>query len=134
MLFNLAQSYVDAINKGAVPSIESSWSYICKNECLRASQDAYEKFEKQFYDAFNEAVPMMEEDLKSIYKSAKKIAMDSFNKVAVGDVREEYIRQLKEKMAEKLDSYKIENINQTEQQCYMFLNTNYESIEHKLRN
>jgi hypothetical protein len=52
MLFNLAQSYVDAINKGAVPSIESSWSYICKNECLRASQDAYEKFDRQFYEAF----------------------------------------------------------------------------------
>lgn len=36
MLYNLAQSYVDAINKGAVPSIESSWTYICKNECLKA--------------------------------------------------------------------------------------------------
>jgi hypothetical protein len=35
---------------------------------------------------------MPEEDLKVIYKSAKKSAMDSFNKVAVGDVREEYIR------------------------------------------
>ncbi len=33
-------------------------------------------------------------DLKLIYKGAKKIAMDSFNKVAAGDVREEYIRQL----------------------------------------
>lgn len=37
MLFNLAKSYVDAINKGAIPSIESSWSYICKNECLKAN-------------------------------------------------------------------------------------------------
>jgi hypothetical protein len=37
MLFNLASSYVEAINKGAVPSIESSWSYICKNECLKAT-------------------------------------------------------------------------------------------------
>jgi hypothetical protein len=36
MLFNLVLSYVDAINKGAVPSIESAWSYICKNECLKA--------------------------------------------------------------------------------------------------
>jgi len=35
---------------------------------------------------------MSEEDLKLIYKSAKKNAMDSFNKVAVGDVREEYVR------------------------------------------
>ena len=37
MLYNLASSYVDAINWGAVPSIESSWYYICKNECLKAN-------------------------------------------------------------------------------------------------
>jgi hypothetical protein len=36
MLFNLAASYVESINKGVVPNIESSWSYICKNECLKA--------------------------------------------------------------------------------------------------
>jgi hypothetical protein len=36
MLYNLAGSYVDAINKGIVPNIESAWSYICKNECYRA--------------------------------------------------------------------------------------------------
>lgn len=46
MLFNLAASYVEAINKGAVPNIESSWSYICKNECLKAQYDSYSKFEK----------------------------------------------------------------------------------------
>jgi hypothetical protein len=36
MLYNLALTYVEAINKGAVPNIESAWSYICKNECLKA--------------------------------------------------------------------------------------------------
>jgi hypothetical protein len=36
MLFNLAASYVGSINKGVVPNIESSWSHICKNECLKA--------------------------------------------------------------------------------------------------
>jgi len=36
MLFNLVLSYVDSINKGAVPNIETAWSYICKNECLKA--------------------------------------------------------------------------------------------------
>jgi len=54
---------------------------------------------------------MTEDELKLIYKGAKKTAMDSFNKVAVGDVREEYIQQLKAKMTEKLEHYKIENIN-----------------------
>jgi len=33
MLYNLALTYVDSINKGAVPNIESAWNYICKNEC-----------------------------------------------------------------------------------------------------
>ena len=36
MLFNLCYTYVDAINKGAVPNIETAWSYICKNECHKA--------------------------------------------------------------------------------------------------
>ena len=40
MLFNLAKSYVESINKGVVPNIESSWSYICKNECLKAQYEA----------------------------------------------------------------------------------------------
>ena len=48
MLYNLVLSYVDAINKGVVPSIESAWSYICKNECHKASIESYEKFEKIF--------------------------------------------------------------------------------------
>ena len=46
MLYSLANSYVDAINKGVVPSIESAWTYICKNECYKAQVDAYDKFDK----------------------------------------------------------------------------------------
>ena len=45
MLFNLAKSYADSINSGAVPSIESSWSYICKNECQKAMLEALRDFE-----------------------------------------------------------------------------------------
>jgi hypothetical protein len=48
MLFNLSLSYVDAINKGAIPNIETAWSYICKSECQKAQYDAYDKFEKNF--------------------------------------------------------------------------------------
>jgi hypothetical protein len=64
MLYNLAKSYVDSINAGAVPSIESSWSYICKNECLKAMQEAQGVFEKLFYDEYSERCPMVEADLR----------------------------------------------------------------------
>lgn len=134
MLFNLAQSYVDAINRGAVPSIESSWSYICKNECLKAIQDSYEVFERDFYEAFQENVPMFEDELKALYKRAKAGAMAVFNKTAVGDVRDEYCRQLKEKMAAKHLHLATENEKTSEQSCMIFLQQNYEPINMRLRN
>lgn len=40
MLANLAESYVTAINNGAVPNIETAWTYICKNECQKAIEEA----------------------------------------------------------------------------------------------
>jgi hypothetical protein len=33
MLYNLASNYVDAINTGAVPNIETAWTYLCQSEC-----------------------------------------------------------------------------------------------------
>ena len=40
MLATLAESYVQAINNGAVPNIESAWSYICKQESQKAAEAA----------------------------------------------------------------------------------------------
>jgi hypothetical protein len=87
MLYNLALSYVDAINKGAVPNIESAWSYICKNECLKAQQESYDKFDRYFSENFELRSPLFEDELKEIYIEAKKLAMDEFGKVAVGEVQ-----------------------------------------------
>ena len=109
MLYNLAKSYVDSINAGAVPSIESSWSYICKNECQKAMQDAYQIFEKLFYDEFSERCPMLEGELKQIYKDAKTQAMNQFNQTAVGEVKDNFYSQLKHQMQQKFELYSMEN-------------------------
>jgi len=36
MFIDLLESYVKAINEGAVPNIENAWNYICENECYKA--------------------------------------------------------------------------------------------------
>jgi len=36
MLADICQTYCNAINDGAVPNIQSAWTYICQNECLKA--------------------------------------------------------------------------------------------------
>ena len=109
MLFNLAKSYVDSINKGAVPSIESSWSYICRNECQNAMRNSLQVFEQRFYEEFTNRVPMPQEELKGIYKMAKDEAMVLFKRAAVGEVRDEFHTILKKQMNDKFETYYLEN-------------------------
>ena len=45
MYCDLVKSYVTAINNGAVPAIESAWTYICKNECQKAVAEAFDTYE-----------------------------------------------------------------------------------------
>ena len=78
MLYNLCGSYVDAINKGAVPNIETAWSYICKSQCLRAQQEACDKFERAFQEGFEARAPLFEEELSELYREAKKTALEDF--------------------------------------------------------
>lgn len=134
MLFNLAKSYAEAINAGAVPSIESSWSYICKNECQKAMMEALQLFEKKFYEAFAENVPMPNQELKAIYKQFKKEAITTFCKTAVGEVREQFLGQMRHQMSQKYERFSEENEKTSDQECTNFLQRNYNSIAQRLNN
>ena len=101
MLGNLINSYVEAINKGAVPNIESSWMYICKNECLKAQYEAYDKFEKNFAESYELKMPVFDDELKEIYIESKRAALEDFNKSAVGEVQRSYLVELRDKMKHK---------------------------------
>lgn len=109
MLFNLASSYVESINKGVVPNIESAWSYICKNECQKAQYDAQQKFEKNLQENFEDKCPLFDDELHELYKDARKIALEEFGKVAVGDVQKQYMIELKDRMKHKYKQVKQEN-------------------------
>lgn len=50
--------------------------------------DAYQIFEKCFYDEFQDRCPMQNEELKEIYKTAKTEAMIQFKATAVGEVKD----------------------------------------------
>jgi len=61
MLGDLCQTYCKAINEGAVPNIESAWTYICQNECLKAQQQALEKYEVAIGDLLHNKLPLAED-------------------------------------------------------------------------
>lgn len=121
MFWNLVSSYVESINKGAIPSIESSWAYICKNECLKAQDDAYDIFGRSISDAMENGGPFFENELKVCYNTAKKEAVQFFNKIAVGEVKEQYLETLRSKMKARFEVLKQDNDHSCEQECLMFL-------------
>ena len=71
MFWNLMKSYVESINKGAIPSIESSWAYICKNECLKAQEDAFELYRKSIAEELSNGGPFYEHEIKEFHQAAK---------------------------------------------------------------
>ena len=69
MLATMADTYVRAINNGAVPNIESAWTYLCKSECSKALEEAIAFTE----DALSTIVlPINETELLAAIKEAKK--------------------------------------------------------------
>jgi len=91
MFWNLCKSYVDSINQGAIPSIENSWAYICKNECQKALEESIDLFAKTLSDEINNEGPLYDEELKDKYSTAKKNALDFFGKTAVGDIKDKFM-------------------------------------------
>lgn len=47
MYLCLLESYVTAINKGAVPNIENAWTYMCKEHCMKVFEDSEQLFEEE---------------------------------------------------------------------------------------
>ncbi|CAG9316966.1 unnamed protein product [Blepharisma stoltei] len=134
MLANLVKNYIEAINIGVVPNIESAWNYICKTECTKAVEDAQDIYEKILMSSVSHRFPINEEDLKLLHKEAKEAAMDHFNKIAVGTDRDVYLKQLKETLAQKYDGLKADNELEAQRKCEKFLTDNFQVIDQKLKN
>lgn len=60
--------------------------------------------------------------------------MQYFNKVAVGEVKEDFIENLKTKIKNKFEQIKIDNEHSCEQECMIFLRSSYGQIEKALKN
>lgn len=67
MFVGLLQNYVRSINEGACPNIETAWSYICKNECIKAQYEAFESYDKFTKEVLSHKIPTLYEELKVFF-------------------------------------------------------------------
>ena len=109
MFTELIKSYVGAINDGAVPNIENTWSLICKTECRRVMQSAIDTYDSLQKDVLNHKLPLPVEELKNYHIIAKQRAIGLFKRKAIGDSHDEYLKDLSKEIKLKYFNLKLEN-------------------------
>ncbi|MBK8663287.1 MAG: hypothetical protein IPN18_16405 [Ignavibacteriales bacterium] len=60
-------------------------------------------FDQELLETFSLKAPMFEEELRELYKDAKKQASESFTKTCIGDDAVTYLEDLKSKFKQKFD-------------------------------
>ena len=75
MWYLLAEKYVQAINEGAVPNIQSSWAYICRQKAKTAFEGAIEVFKTEMSDV---SMPANQDDFEENLKDSTTIAFEFY--------------------------------------------------------
>uniref|UniRef100_A9TME2 Predicted protein n=1 Tax=Physcomitrium patens TaxID=3218 RepID=A9TME2_PHYPA len=127
MFAGLTQSFLDAINAGAVPTIATSWQNVEENECRRAHDMAVEKYTQ----VFNKDVSYDEAALQEAQEEAVQAAFSVYNSEAVGNgpVRRNYEKQLHATLRRQFEEFKRKSSMEAELKCLRAVGT----MEEKLR-
>ena len=144
-LLGLAQSYVDAINAGGVPTIASAWGDVQDKECRRALKEALrgymgamegerEEIEKQ---GDNEEAALFakvrdEKELLLMHDKSKEAALLHYTRFSAGESAEEYKEKLLMQIMETLNSAVAKNVSLSRIACKALLARLRVGIDKKL--
>ena len=133
MFINLLNSYVNMINEGAVPIIQTAWTYIRQNQALLAKKRCLEDYAKKLKELENK-FPMKEEYLKSILKKIKLDVTFIFREGIIGDPEEKDVQELKTELKKMKKEIIKKNIDITKTMTEKFMEENFKNMKIKLEN
>ena len=122
MLASMALSYVEAINKGAVPTIEGAWQSVCSSECNKQIDLITGDYDKKLKSTLGKE-PLSNEQLKKMHKELKNDAEKEFREKAVGEELLPFLEALKKRLNERFTFVKAQNdrklVEKCEEQCLL---------------
>ncbi|MCO5582076.1 hypothetical protein L7F22_035967 [Adiantum nelumboides] len=126
LLAGLTQSFLDALNAGAVPTIATSWQNVEENECRRAYDVALETYTKMFNSPSSD-----EGMLQESYEMAMQGALDIYHREAVGlgAARQKHEKLLVSDLKKRFEEYKRKVSTESELKCVKAI----ETMDEKLR-
>ncbi|KAJ0240684.1 Guanylate-binding family protein [Hirschfeldia incana] len=127
ILAAITQSYLDALNNGAVPTITSSWQSVEETECRRAYDSGIETYSA----AFDQSKPPEEGALREEHEEAVRKALAAFNANAVGAgiARKKYEELLHKDLKKKFADYRKNAFMEADMRC----TSTIQSMEKQLR-
>ncbi|KAI3681073.1 hypothetical protein L6452_35855 [Arctium lappa] len=111
----ITQSFLDALNNGAVPTITSSWQSVEETECQRALEYATEVYKS----SFDRSRPPEEAAIQEAHEEAAQKAVAAFNSTAVGagSVRQRCEKRLHTFLRKEFEDFKREAFMKAYMQC-----------------
>ncbi len=129
---NYVANLVEQINKGALPNIDDSYTYICKAKCNQVKTTAEQDFDLHFMQALK--LPCAESTLNAAYEQALKAAKDYYDEYAIGEEKlKNTTKQELEKLLQEKRDTKVElNNSSTKSVIVKFIEDQYKPLERKL--
>ena len=112
MLIELIQNILDSINGGSIPVIENSWKYVLRNECIKNSKEAINKFLSELNKFKKENMDKKDflKILKKFTKKCSQTCVSQFikNSMLDEDNKKEYVEKLENKINSEINKFDIE--------------------------
>ncbi|XP_014493951.1 guanylate-binding protein 1 [Vigna radiata var. radiata] len=127
VLVGITESYLDALNHGAVPTISSSWQSVEEAECRRA----YDSATDVYMSSFERSTAPEEGALREAHELAVQKSMAAFNAsaVGVGSARKKYEDLLLRFFKKAFEDYRRNAFMEADLQCSNAI----QSMEKRLR-
>ncbi|KAB2060614.1 hypothetical protein ES319_A10G031000v1 [Gossypium barbadense] len=115
VLIGITESYLDALNKGAVPTISSSWQSVEEAECRRA----YDSASEIYMSTFDRTKSPEEAALREAHEEAvqRSLAVYNASAVGVGSMRKKNEELLQKFFRKAFEDYKRNAFMEADLKC-----------------
>lgn len=124
--------YIEVMNSGKLPTIDSIWNNICKYESHKALDEAENIYEDFLRENLNKK-GVDDIEIEKLHEQAKQISLDVFKRKSLGDISNTIRKTLKKKIDEKLMLFSKMNDEENKNELFNFMKTNFNKIEMKLK-
>ncbi|XP_050205358.1 uncharacterized protein LOC126655281 [Mercurialis annua] len=115
ILVGITESYLSALNNGAVPTIFTSWQSVEETECRKAHDTAMEVYKT----SFDHSKLPEEGSLREAHEEAVRKSLDAFNggAVGIGEARKKYEGLLHKELKKAFEDYKRTAFMEADLRC-----------------